>query len=115
MRLGPDGASQRATWELAAKRGSVVAQAKLREPSFPEVLSYLWTWTLELFGRSGISSAGVSALSYETIAYWSVLTGQHPSPREVRALMELDGALRGSAPPEKGEEVLIPWPERRDV
>ena len=93
-----DGSTMREHWEHAAARGSVAARAKLEAPEFPEQLSYLWSWTLELHGRSGVSMAGLNPLTYQTLDAWARLTGRDPMPHEVEALILLDAALR----PENG-------------
>jgi len=104
MRLGPDGASQLATWEHAAARGSETARAKLMGPEFPEALQYLWLWTLELFGRSGTTEYGLAALSYQTIESWAHLTGRHPTASEVQGLIRLDLALRSTGKAEVDDD-----------
>lgn len=92
-RKGPDGASQRATWELAAQRGNEDARRKLQGPEFPEHMAHIWEWTQELHGRSGMGMAGLAPLSYQTIQAWQALTGVHLSPLEVEALIAVDGAM----------------------
>jgi hypothetical protein len=120
MRLGPDGSRQRDTWRHAADRGSKAAAAKLVSPPFPEALGYLWLWTLDLLGRSGFTDRGIVPLSYATLGWWSYVTDQHPTPREVRALMELDGIMLDRAVsdgPERDENKTVvdpPWPEKKN-
>jgi hypothetical protein len=116
MRPGPDGASQLDHWRYAAKRGNKTALAKLQAPPFPEALTYLWVWAMELVGKSGVSTVGINGLTYTTIAHWSELTDQKPTPREVSALMKLDAALRdvNKPEPEQVEPAEIePWPEQK--
>lgn len=118
MQAGPDGSSQRDTWEYAAARGSEAARAKLDGPEFPEPLTYLWLWGMELFGKSGAGAAGFNGLTYTTIKHWSWATGQYPEPREVRALMRIDSALRHPDTARDDDEpvearVDPPWPERK--
>lgn len=121
MRMGPDGAAEIAHLQLAAERGSKFAADQLLVPPFPDGAEYLWLWAMELFGRSGFTPAGVAPLSYQTVSHWATLTGRHPSPREVTAIMRIDAGLRSTGeetpntqtdapqtPPE-----LIPWPEKK--
>ena len=96
-----EGASNRAHWEAAARKGNEDAIRKLHGPEFPESLDYLWNWALQLYGRSGMSMAGLLPLSYTTIAAWAELTEQWPTPREVRALIQLDGEMIATTRPEK--------------
>ena len=112
------GATQRDHWELAAAQGSTVARAKLEAPEFPEELAYMWDWTTELHGRSGVNMAGLNPLSYGTIDAWGRLTDRVLTPHEVEGLILLDAALR---PPddvksEPDEPAEVPaWPEPKDA
>ena len=98
-RPGPDGASQVATWELAAARGNEAARRKLEGPEFPEELAYIWEWARDLHGRSGAGMAGLAPLSYQTIDAWQKLTGTVLTPLEVEALISVDGALLSAGRP----------------
>ena len=113
------GSTMRDHWEAAARSGSVVAADKLVAPEFPEELSYLWDWTLELHGRSGAGMAGLNPLSYETIDAWGRLTGRDPMPHEVEGLILLDAALRpvsDSDEPVEAEPTETPaWPEQKNA
>ena len=115
MRLGPDGASQLETWRLAARRGSEAAQAKFDGPPFPEELRYLWGWSLELFGKSGIGQHGISALTWSTLRDWRDVTGRHVSRREAFALMSVDAALRHTDTDDApvAVEDRPAWPEKK--
>lgn len=99
--------------------GSDVALAKLVAPEFPEELSYLWEWTLELHGRSGANMAGLNPLSYEAIDAWGRLTGRDPMPHEVEGLILLDAALRPGTRDEVGEDAeekpVSVWPESKNA
>ncbi|KKL24374.1 hypothetical protein LCGC14_2415940, partial [marine sediment metagenome] len=61
-----DGSTMREHWEVAAAQGSAKAAESLTAPPFPEDLAYMWDWTLELHGRSGVNMAGLNPLSYGT-------------------------------------------------
>ena len=108
-----DGSLVREHWEHAAARGSTAARAKLQAPEFPEALEYLWGWTLELYGRSGVSMAGLNPLTYQTLDAWARLTGRDPMPHEVEALILLDAALRSEPDDTEADEPPEPpaWPE----
>jgi hypothetical protein len=102
-RTGPDGAAQRATWELAAARGNADARRKLEGPDFPEHMAHLWEWVRDLHGRSGVGMAGLAPLSHQEIEAWQRLTGIVLEPLEVEALIALDGALSGAKIHDEGE------------
>ena len=112
-----DGSRVRDHLEHAARNGSEYAIAQLRAPEFPEELAYLWDWTLELHGRSGVNMAGLNPLSYETIDAWGRLTDRQPTPTEVEGLILLDTALRSEAKAEEPEpDTPTPapaWPTRK--
>lgn len=61
---------------------------------------------------------GVDPLSYLTIMAWAQLTGTHPTPREVSAMITLDAVLRGAlkrAEPKRQAPSPTPaWPDRHD-
>ena len=101
--------------------GSAYALAQLVPPEFPEELEYLWSWSLELHGRSGVSMAGLNPLTFQTIEAWAVLTDTVPTPQEVEGLILLDSALRPVADEKKTEPAVeevpsIPaWPEPKSA
>lgn len=110
----------REIWEVAARRANPPPEAieALDVPAFPDCVAYLWRWTIELVGRSGSGMAGAAPLSHEEIRAWAGLTGQHPTPREVGALMKLDRTMRGLGPgsteqKKKGPHVDPPWPGKK--
>lgn len=90
----PAGTTQRAALEHAARRGSASAIQQLASPPCPPELDYLRRWAYELTGRSGFSEVGMNPLTYGTIESWARLTGRHPSPADVDALLRLDDVLR---------------------
>jgi hypothetical protein len=81
--------ARRAQWE-----------AELDGPPVPPALAYLLEWLDELYGRSGATMDGLAPLSYSTMQAWAALTGRHPLPHEVQALMLLD-LVRRNPPPEE--------------
>jgi len=93
----PDGSTQRELFQRQADKGMASAIVALKGPEVPEGFEYLYGWAHELYGRSGAGMDGVVPLTYATIEYWRRLTGNRPRPREVRALLVLDGALRPPA------------------
>ncbi len=96
-RKGDDGTEARAHLESSARRGNPEAIAKLAGPEFPEDMEYLWAWTMETHGRSGVGMAGLAPLGYGTIADWSALTGNDPDPLEVEGMIAIDAALMAGA------------------
>jgi hypothetical protein len=104
-------------WQIAARRGSEVAIARLTPPELPESVAYLWEWVMELHGRSGAHMAGLNPLNYATLESWMRLTGYTLDPLEVQALIALDAALLDRSEPEPDEpEPVIrddAWPTRK--
>lgn len=95
-RPSPDGATQRAHWELSAKRGNVEAIERLNGPRFPDAVAYLHGWFCELDAGRGHDMNGPSAITYQDIEAWARLTDRQPEPHEVAALMEIDRAYRAA-------------------
>lgn len=60
---------------------------------FPQALSHVWDWFVELLPRR--SSGGMSAnpLSYAELMSWALLTQTVLLPWEAKLLMRLDDAL----------------------
>lgn len=107
-----NGTPTRAHLRTAAKRGSAVAIAELEGPRFPEELSYLWTWFVEL--RRGVDVAaeahgaikgglggGVltlffhgAALTWLVLDAWARRTKRDPELHEINALFALDNVWR---------------------
>lgn len=79
---------------MAAAKGNPDARRALAGPDYPEAVQYLLDWARELVGRSGATMAGLAPLGFGTIADWARLTGRHPSPADVEALLQLDAAMR---------------------
>lgn len=64
-------------------------------PEFPDVLSYLYVWVMELCGRSGVGLSGVAPLTYATLNAWQQqMKVRELRPSEVKALFRLDVVLR---------------------
>ncbi len=94
------------------KAGAYYAK-QLHGPETPRALAYLREWLYQLVGRSGVGMSGANPLSYGTIADWSRLTGNRPTPDEVEALLYLDAVLRGEQ--RDAAEKAKPIPSRADV
>lgn len=103
-RKAEDGYSQRDHLLGLLKRGSDKARAEVRSqlngPKCPPSLEYLKGYLYELHGRSGVGQCGLAPLSYQTVEAWSRLTGRSVTPREVNALLILDGILLTANMPE---------------
>lgn len=113
-----DGTSLRAIYEDKLRRGDTSVLPKLIGPDYPDELEYLNDWRLQLHGRSGVGMAGFSPLSYSTIADWSRLTGNEPTPDEVTALLRLDATMLAPAPAETPTAETAPvdvraWPTKK--
>ncbi len=88
-----DGTTLRAIYQEKARRGDGMARRALQGREYPEDVRYLDMWRMELHGRSGVGMSGPAPLSYSTITAWSALTGNEPTPDDVRALLRLDAAM----------------------
>ena len=117
----PDGTTQGDHWEEDARSGSGAAIKRLTPPEFPDAVSYLWLWAMELHGRSGIGMSGLAPLTYEAIIAWSKLRSVLPTPSEVAALIAIDSALLSGGTEKKSNtteagsepEPQPSWPERK--
>jgi hypothetical protein len=65
----------------------------LRLPDIPAALSHLWEWFCELSAARSGNGGGPNPISYSEVMAWALLTGRAPSPRDVQAIMALDGAF----------------------
>jgi hypothetical protein len=53
------------------------------------IIMYLWEWFLDL-NSTRQSGMGMNAISYSEICAWCELTGNRPSPYEIRVIKLLD-------------------------
>jgi hypothetical protein len=112
-----DGVSLRDVLTEKLRRGEPVG-AQLDGPDLPEPLFYLYEWSHELFGRSGVGPNGFAPLSYTTIRDWAILTGNDPSLDDVQALIRLDQTMLATEPVKTPEPVAVSrpaWPEKKRV
>ncbi len=66
-------------------------------------MRHLWDWIWELDRtRTWNFSGQPEPLSYQEVEAWARLTGRHPLPHEVEALILLDRAIRH--PPKEEQE-----------
>jgi hypothetical protein len=119
-----DGTPTRAHYEARASQGSKEAIEMIEGKDFPVDLEYLYSWSMQLVGRSGVSQAGLAPLSHSEIRSWSEMTGWRPDPQEVEALILLDSIIRHpdteTKKTEEAEDVprltpVAPWPVRKNV
>lgn len=66
----------------------------LEGPPLPAALVYLWDWFLELDLSRGEGMMGIPPLTYVMLHAWAQLTRRRPASYEVRALFQLDLAVR---------------------
>jgi len=59
-------------------------------PDFPDLLSYIWAWFLELHGTRQQGMGGPLAITFTEIKGWSELTQIEILPEEVELLKRLD-------------------------
>ncbi len=64
--------------------------AQLDAVQIPEWLIYLWQWFVELHNTRGEGMSGVAPITYSEMKAWSELTGNEPTPWEVRAIKAVD-------------------------
>jgi hypothetical protein len=63
---------------------------ELDGPSLPECLAHVWVWFCELASARQGNGFSALPLSWSDLASWVHLTGEKPSPDEVRLLRRLD-------------------------
>lgn len=61
------------------------------EPECPPALEYLWGWFLDIGSTRG-GGYGPAPITYPDIDAWARLTGNDPTPWEVRMLRRIDNA-----------------------
>jgi len=81
-RQGEDGASYGAKLEHLAKTTGR-RPAALDGPPIPKAVKHVWGWFKEL-------RAGQDPITYLEISAWAGLTGNRPTPEEVRLIKRLD-------------------------
>lgn len=79
--------------ESAAARGSALAIARLEGPEPPEDLLYLLEYAEELARGRRYSVNGPEPIGWTDIHAWAQLTGRHPEPDEVHAILLIDAVL----------------------
>lgn len=115
-----DGLPARETYKAALKHGSREAAEMLEPREMPEGFEYLYDWSTQLIGRSGVGMSGLLPLSFTEIASWSILTGNTPTPDEVNALLALDSVMRHpetkkkEEPEEQKMTPVAAWPVRKN-
>lgn len=116
-RRASDGARNRDHLEAAAAKGNEDAIRALVGPPLPESVAYLYEWAKELFGRSGISQAGIHPVSHAEIAAWARLNDRRLMPHEVAALLAIDAVMRTDDEKKAETEEQPPrdeaWPEKK--
>lgn len=60
---------------------------------FPQALSHVWDWFVELLPRRSSGGMSVNPLSYAELMSWALLTQTVLLPWEAKLLMRLDDAL----------------------
>ena len=88
-----DGSTEGAHLRALAARGNAKALALLAGPAVPVGLAYLWEKFRELDAVRRVGEHGPEPLTWQDIAAWAQLTDQQLAPHEVRALLQLDGAI----------------------
>jgi len=59
-------------------------------PEFPDIISHLWEWFIELHNARPRTGMGASPIAYSEIVAWSSLTRVTPSPWEVGIIKKID-------------------------
>ncbi len=87
--LDKNGNSVREHFQKAIDMGREEYVAKLEGPPFPDALTYLYGWLLELDSARDVGMNGLKPFTYQQIDAWSRMTDRHPEPHEVAALLYL--------------------------
>lgn len=88
-----DGRPLRAHLTAAVSQGAL-PPATLDPPPLPPPCTRAWRWWTELSSSRPASGFGLSPLAFGEVAAWARLTGERPTPIEVRAIMAADAAWR---------------------
>lgn len=90
--------SRRAALAQAAKSDPAAARA-LENPlgAPPEEAEHVWGWFLELSATRSAGFAAVAPVTFLEIRAWAELTGERPTPAEVRLIRRLDDSFREAA------------------
>jgi len=59
----------------------------------PDLLFHLWAWFCELDSKRTAGFASLNPISFSELKAWSDLTGQKPTPTEVKILMKMDAVM----------------------
>lgn len=90
--------TQRENYVVAARSSMPAVKARALKaldhgPEKPSSVAYLYDWSRNLFGKSGLGEAGFAPLTYTTVKHWADLTGNEPEPHEVEVLFWLDAIM----------------------
>lgn len=83
-----DGATLRQHAESIRKQTGITPP-ELEYPDINPIINYVWEWFLEL-NSTRQSGMGVSGITYTEIKAWCELTGNQPSPYEIKIIKSLD-------------------------
>jgi hypothetical protein len=87
----PDGTTERAHLEAAARQGDRRAAAELRVDPLPDAIRPVWNAFTELHEARGSSGHAPAAVTWQDIAAWQSVSGIELSRWEVECLRALDG------------------------
>lgn len=71
------------------------------EPEVPHLFEHVWHWFWEISGQRASGMNGAEPIAWRDIADWSRLTGNTPSPEELRMVLDMDGAFRSALSDER--------------
>jgi hypothetical protein len=83
-----DGATYREHLKAVEEMTGITPQ-ELTTVEVSHIIMYLWEWFLDL-NSTRQSGMGMNAISYSEICAWCELTGNRPSPYEIRVIKLLD-------------------------
>ena len=63
---------------------------ELDGPDIPSPLAHVWGWFCELDQARTGNGFGANPITFSELQAWSMLTGNHPRPHEIRLLQKLD-------------------------
>lgn len=74
------------------RQGAFVPPEYLSLP-FPDLVSHIWEWFIELHRCRTSNGFGVNPITYIDIDAWSRLTRRKPTALEIRAITQIDAAF----------------------
>ena len=65
-----------------------------KAPRLPDAVKHVWEWFKDLSDARSSNGFGSNPIGYSGIKDWSEMTGEKPTPWEVKLLIKLDKVFR---------------------